>query len=66
MTSVVCIITCVYVCPLLCAGNSIAKEVPEHKVHSSSEQHGIDTTLMGRVMYRFVKNMREEMKRLMK
>ena len=50
----------------LCAGNGVAKGVPEQQLHSSSEQYRIDTTLMGRVMYRFVRNIKEEVKRLMK
>ena len=49
-----------------CAGNGVAKGVPEQQLHSSSEQYRIDTTLMGRVMYRFVRNIKEEVKRLMK
>ena len=63
MMSVVCI---AYVLLVLCTGKGIAEGVPHHQVRSSSEQYRIDTTLMGRVMYRFVRNIREEVKRLMK
>lgn len=64
MASVMSLVICLLpLCTL--SGNDMAKGVP-HQANAPSEQYSIDTTVLGRVMYRFVRNVKEEMQRLKK